>query len=519
MKSEATRSQSQTRSSPWLADVDVITRSPLDEDMRVDVCIIGGGIAGMTTAYLLACEGASVAVVERRAIGSGETGRTTAHLTNAMDDGLSDLADAFGLDAMRLIVESHGAAIDSIETIAGREGISCDFERLDGYLFLPPHGALSVLETELECARAIGWDAVEMIARAPLPSFDTGPCLRFPRQAQFHPMKYLAGLVSAFEKRHGRVYTDTTVQTVSGGSRPCVRAESGCRIQAEAIVVATNAPIHDNLQIHFKQVPYRTYVVGMRVERGAVPKALYWDTPDPYHYVRLQRLGPEHDLLIAGGEDHRVGEEDDGEERFTALEAWTRARFPAGDRLFCWSGQVMEPSDGPGFIGRDRLDQQNVYLVTGDSGQGMTHGTIAGMLLSDLIAGRPNPWSSVYDPTRFPVQSTTWYQDAFDELWHYAELFTSGDVDHADAIDNGEGAVVRRGLEKLAVYRDERGVLHEFSAVCPHLGCVVAWNSTEAMWNCPCHGSRFFHDGTVMGGPTRTGLCRNTSGRLRSQQR
>jgi glycine/D-amino acid oxidase-like deaminating enzyme/nitrite reductase/ring-hydroxylating ferredoxin subunit len=519
MTDDSSNSELERQSSPWLEDVDVIRRTRLDEDVNVDVCVIGAGIAGMTTAYLLACEGASVAVVERSGVGSGETGRTTAHLTNVMDDTLSDLERAFGRDGMRLIVESHGAAIDCIETVVSAEGIDCDFERLDGYLFLPPHGALSVLETELDCAHAIGWDAVEMVPRAPLRSFDTGPCLRFPRQGQFHPMQYLAGLVSALERRGGRLYTETHVNAVSGGSRPSVRADSGRCVHAGAVVVATNAPIHDNLQIHFKQTPYRTYVIGMRVERGAVPKALYWDTPHPYHYVRLQRLGPEHELLIVGGEDHRSGEEDDGQERFQMLEDWTRERFPAGETLFCWSGQVMEPSDGPGFIGRDLLDQQHVYLVTGDSGQGMTHGTVAGILLTDLIAGRSNPWSSVYDPTRFPLQSTTWYQDAVDQLWHYAELFTSGDVDYADAIDTGEGAVVRRGLEKLAVYRDEQGVLREFSAICPHLGCVVAWNSAEAVWNCPCHGSRFFSDGTVAGGPARTGLCRNTSGRIRSLQR
>jgi glycine/D-amino acid oxidase-like deaminating enzyme/nitrite reductase/ring-hydroxylating ferredoxin subunit len=460
-----------------------------------------------------------VAIVERSGVGSGETGRTTAHLTNVMDDRLRDLERSFGREGMRLIVESHGAAIDCIETIAAREGIDCAFERLDGYLFVPPHGEPSVLEEELDCTRAIGWGEVEMVARAPLRTFDTGPCLRFPRQAQFHPMKYLAGLVSAFERSGGRIYTDTHVNAVSGGCTARVQADSGRAVRAGAVVVATNTPIHDNLQIHFKQTPYRTYVVGMRVERGAVPRALYWDTPHPYHYVRLQNLTPEHELLIVGGEDHRVGEEDDGEERFRTLEQWTRERFPADQTLFCWSGQVFEPSDGPGFIGRDLLDQQHVYLVTGDSGQGMTHGTVAGMLVTDLIAGRSNPWSSVYDPTRVPLQSTAWYQDALDELWHYAELFTSGDVDYADAIDKGEGAVIRRGLEKLAVYRDEQGALHEFSAICPHLGCVVQWNSAEALWNCPCHGSRFFSDGTVAGGPARASLCRNTSGYIRSVQR
>ena len=258
--------------------------------------------------------------------------------------------------------------------------------------------------------------------------------------------------------------------------------------------------------MHVKQGPYRTYAIGMTIEAGSVPRALYWDTPHPYHYARLHLLENGRELLIVGGEDHRSGEEDDGEARFSALEEWTRDRFPDGDVAWRWSGQVMEPVDGLGLIGRDCFDQPNVFIATGDSGQGMTHGAIAGLLLGDLIAGRDNPWTGLYDPSRFPVQSTDFYQENLDILWHFVEWFTSGDVDDADAVEPGEGAVIRRGLEKVAVYRDEEGGLHERSAYCPHLGCVVAWNSTEKMWHCPCHGSRFLCDGRLVGGPARHDL-------------
>ena len=492
------------RTTPWIDAVPPIARAPLRRDVDADVCVVGAGIAGVTTAYLLAREGASVVLLERLHVGSGETGRTTAHLTNAMDDRFMDLERVFGTDGARLAGESHGAAIDCIEAIAARERIDCDFERLDGYLFTPPGGDFAALEEEFDAARRARMD-VTWVPRAPMPLFDTGRCLCFPRQGQFHPMKYLAGVIGAYERASGRLYTGTHVSRVVGGSRPVVETVDGCCVRAGAVVLATNTPIHDNVQIHFKQAPYRTYVIAMSVEGGAVPRALYWDTPMPYHYVRLQR-DADRELLIIGGEDHRAGEEDDGEERFAALEEWTRARFPVGTLEYCWSGQVHEPVDGLGLIGRDRLDQPNVYIATGDSGQGMTHGTIAGMLLRDLITGRANPWATLYDPTRFPVQSTDFLQENLDALWHYGEWFTSGDVDDADALDAGEGAVVRQGLEKWAVYRDEHGRLHEHSAVCPHLGCIVQWNSTEKMWNCPCHGSRFFCDGRLAGGPARTDL-------------
>jgi glycine/D-amino acid oxidase-like deaminating enzyme/nitrite reductase/ring-hydroxylating ferredoxin subunit len=491
--------------SPWLETVAPIIRAPLTSNVQVDVCVVGGGIAGLSTAYLLANEGASVALLERAGVGSGETGRTTAHLTWAMDEGFCGLERLVGSEGARVVGQSHRAAVDCIEAIVARERIDCDFERLDGYLFAPPYGERQALDEECAAAQRAGI-TVEYVSRAPLLSFDTGPCLRFPGQGQFHPMKYLRGMVTAFEAAGGRLFTGTHVDQICGGSTPCARTAGGAGVCASAIVVATNTPIHDNLQVHFKQAPFRTYVVGLTVPRDSVARALYWDTPHPYHYVRVMSYSSECDLLVVGGEDHRTGEEDDGVGRFATLEEWARVRFPAESVAFRWSGQVMEAVDGIGLIGRDRFDQPNVFIATGDSGQGITHGTVAAMLLRDLILGRSNPWASVYDPTRFPVQSAEFLQDGADTLWHYAEWFTSGDVDERDAIGVGEGAVVRDGLEKFAVYRDESGHLHERSAVCSHLGCIVAWNSVEKMWHCSCHGSRYLCDGRVVGGPARSNL-------------
>jgi Rieske Fe-S protein len=275
-------------------------------------------------------------------------------------------------------------------------------------------------------------------------------------------------------------------------------------------VVATNAPIHHNLTIHARQAPYRTYAIGATVAWDIVPRALYWDTLDPYHYVRLKSaFTPDNhhgnDILIVGGEDHRQGKTDDENQRFDRLEKWTRARFPVGEIAYRWSGMVLEPADSMAFIGRDNAEK-NVYFATGDSGHGMTHSAIAGMLLTDMIAGRKNPWEELYDPGRVTTKAATEYiSENADVAASLAKWFTPGETAEDD-IPPGSGAVVRSGLVKHAVYRDLDGSIRKLSAVCPHLGCIVSWNSVEQTWDCPCHGSRFDTQGRVLRGPSTNGL-------------
>jgi len=382
--------------------------SSLTGNATADVCIVGGGIAGVTTAYLLAGTGLSVVLLESTSIGGGETGRTTAHLATALDHLHSEVERDVDASRLPFTAQSHGAAISVIEGIVSRERIECAFERVDGYLFAPPPGKADVLRRELDAAHRVGLTDVTLEARAPLLTYDTGPGLRFPRQAQFHPLQYLAGLAQGVTNRGGRIYTGAHVVRVRGGPTPSVETSDGYVVSSGAVVVATNSPVHENLLVHTKQAPYRTYVIGASVPRGRIPRALYWDTAEPFHYVRLHdepgrpARGAGTEWLIVGGEDHRAGEQADGAQRFDALEAWARERFPIDEVEFRWSGQVMESVDGVGLIGRDRLDQPNVYMVTGDSGQGMTHGTIAGVLVTDLIAGCANAWSALYDPTRTP---------------------------------------------------------------------------------------------------------------------
>lgn len=496
---------SESTTSIW-ASVDIPSRPALSKNVSADVCITGAGIAGLTTAYLLARGGRSVVVLDDGPIAGGETSRTTAHLVNALDDRYFDLEALHGERGARLAAESHTAAIDWIEKIVAEEKIDCEFERLDGYLFVPPGDSTDLLERELEATHRAGLPQVELVARAPLRDFDTGACLRFPRQAQFHPLKYLAALANAIERYGGRIFNQSRAEEFKSGTPNQVKTSKGAAVSAKAVVVATNTPINDWVTIHTKQAAYRTYVVGMRIPRGSIVRALYWDTLDPYHYIRLADTASD-EVLIVGGEDHKTGQAEDTEERFDRLEAWTRERFPvAGEVEFRWSGQVMEPVDSLAFIGKNPGDE-SVYIATGDSGNGMTHGTIAGILLNDLIRGKENEWAKLYDPSRISLRSAgRFIKENVNAVAQFSDYVTRGDVDDAGKIANGTGAVVRRGLKKVAIYRDTRGGLHECSAICPHLGCIVEWNATEHSWDCPCHGSRFDPAGNVVNGPAVKGL-------------
>lgn len=376
---------------------------------------------------------------------------------------------------------------------------------MDGYLFLIEGDKPDTLDEELAAAHRAGLDDVTRLERAPFPTFDSGPCLRFPKAGQFHPLKYLSGLAFAIEQHGGRIFTGAHADQINSGSPAQVKI-GRFAVTAGSVVVATNVPVNDRFAIHTKQAPYMTYVVGFRIPRGSVPAVLAWDTGDPYHYIRTVQYG-ENDVLIVGGEDHKSGQADDQAERYSRLEAWTRTRFPiAGELMFTWGGQIMETVDYLAFSGRNPGDD-NVYVHTGDSGMGLTHGTLGGMLISDLILGRENPWAKLYDPSRKRMGAASEYvSENLNVARQYAKYFSGGEVSSADEIEAGQGAIMRRGLHKLAVYREPSGTLVERSAVCPHLGCVVQWNGTEKTWDCPCHGSRFDCRGKVINGPANRDL-------------
>lgn len=492
----------------WQATTSLPIFAALTSDTKTEVCVIGAGIAGLTTAYLLSEQGKKVILIDAFAIGAGETGRTTAHFFPP-DEWYSNIETSFGAEKTASIADSFASAVDMVESIIQKEHIDCAFERLDGYLYSFAENDFNEIDKEYDAARRAGI-AVEKLDQIPDISFATGQCVKYPNQAQFHPLKYLSGLAKAFVDHGGIIHCNTRALKIEGNDVLQTVTTSGGNITAQSVVVATNTPFNDLVVMHTKQAAYRTYVIGLRIPKGSVPRLLMWDIGHPYYYVRVEtpEAWTEHDILLVGGGDHKVGQDTHSEDRYDEIEQWARKRFPMTQSLeYQWSGEVMEPADGPAFLGRNPMDEDNIYVITGDSGNGMTHCTIGAMIVNDLILGRKNSWASIYNPARKVIHGISdFVSEQVNTLVQYTDWVKGGEVASMEDIQVGEGAIVQDGIHKLAVYRDDCGKLHTVSAVCTHLGCIVHFNVGERSWDCPCHGSRFDMNGEVLHGPAATPL-------------
>lgn len=487
----------------WRAETKPQFCPPLAEDATCDLLVVGSGIAGLSSAYEAARFGAKVIIIDRGDITGGMTARTTAHLSSEIDDFYSELIRVVGEEDARLYHDSQVAAVNRVEAICKEEGIDADFKRLPGYLVAGSSADKADLDEEFKACRKIDVK-MEWSDKAPIPLPKGTKAIRFAAQARFHPLKYCAGLFRAIQRRGGQMFGHTAyVSHTEGKDHVKVVTETGQTIRAGAVLFATNSPVNDLVKVHTKQVPMRTYVVAGQVPSGSVEDALVWDTLEAYHYVRLQPESGGQDWLIVGGEDHRSGTENDMGDRFARLEAWTRERFPSVTTFeHRWSGQVMEPADFLPFSGRDGSDR--IYLHSGDSGQGMTNGVAGALNFIALYRNDKARFADLFEPSRKPTSRVSlgeYIKGQGPVVSNLAEYVESGEVDSVDQIKPGEGAIVRHGLAKHAVYRAEDGSITERSAVCTHVGCIIHWNGFEKCWDCPCHGSQFATDGSVLNGP------------------
>ena len=480
----------------WWKTAEMPEYPALDGDARVDVAIVGGGIAGLTAARLLVAEGKRVAVLEQGRVGGGTTGGTTAHVTQVPDLRFKDLRSKWGKDDLRTVVESSRAALERIASWVAEDGIGCDFARVPAYLYTENPDELSKLEEEAQVAREAGM-AASLVpgSEVPLP-FPVVAAVRYEDQARFHPLSYLASLARTVHRNGGRIYEGTRVVDVETGE-PCrVKTERGT-VTAETVLFATHTPAGFSL-LHAELEPLRSYVLALKLRSGEPPEGLFFDTADPYNYTRRQG-----DLVVVGGKDHKTGEDHKPEESYRALEEYARKRWDVESIPYRWSAQFYDPPDGLPMIG-PALSSSRVFLATGFSGVGMVYGTLGGMLMADFAQGRENPWAKVYRPSRIkPLAAGPHLAKLNLEV---AATFVKDRValpkiQDLSEIPAGEGRVVELGGEKLAVYREESGAVHAVSPVCTHAGCLVHWNSAEMTWDCPCHGGRYTPDGEVLEGP------------------
>lgn len=500
-------------SSYWIDSESQHSFTSLNSDEKTDVVVIGGGIAGLSVAYNLVLAGKNVILIEDGNIGSGETGRTSAHLVTALDDRYYSLEKKYGKDKTKQIAASHIDAIDFIEKIVHTEEIDCEFKRIDGYLFPDPSDDEANLDKEFIACLSAGLE-VQLEEHTPAIR-KAGRSIRFGSQAKFHPLKYLNGLCEAILSRGGKIYTQTRATEIS---KEGIKTAEGFNIKADHIVIATNIPVkHIN---HFRQHAYRTYVVGVKVSKDTLPDVLWWDTGNqqvkkdipPYHYVRLETYDDEHDLLMVGGEDHLTGlassDEVTEEHRYEALEKWTREHFlNAGELVYRWSGQIIEPVDSLAYIGKFPKEE-NIYMVTSVSGNGLTYATIAGMMIADLVEGKTNVWQEIYDPSRSALSTSAkaFVKELVATMWNYMKSKPADKENDIADIPQGEGRVIAIDGNPYAVYRDAENYYHFIAAECSHQKCIVKWNNDEKSWDCPCHGSRFTYEGVVINGPANKDL-------------
>lgn len=488
----------------------------LKEDIAVDVLVIGAGITGITAAYLLQRAGRNVALVEKDRCLGGETSYTTAHLTCVTDILLSELVNNFGKDHAQAVWDSQLSAIDTIDRIVSREQIKCQFDWAPAYLFNPSAATYRPeqekhaidLKKEADLARELGFDA-ELVPAAPL--FNQQAVL-FNNQAKFHPRKYLGALLRLLCTRETcQIYEHTEIEEIEG-TPITATTKGGQRIHCEHVLIATHVPLQGKsglLPATFLQskiVPYSTYVIGGWVPPDTAPEALFWDTGDPYDYLRVDRRH-DHDFIIFGGEDHKTGQVEDTSKCFNRLEQRLMKLLPAISVTHRWSGQVIESNDGLPYIGETAERQ---FVATGFSGHGMTFGTLSAMMFTDHVTGEKNPWAELFTPGRTKIKGGLWdYVKENKDYPYYLirDRFAGKDGHSLRAVKRGKGEVIDLNGQAAAVYRGPDSEIHVRSAVCTHMGCHVQWNDAERTWDCPCHGSRFKVTGEVIGGPAEQPLA------------
>ena len=494
----------------WTVGSSVPRFNRLDRNLKADVAVVGAGITGVTTAYLIKKAGYSVALLERGRCGSADTGRTTAHLTYVTDLRLPKLVQRFGRPHAQATWDAGRAAMQQIDDIVSSEGLACDFQLVPGYLHAPwgsPPDHVKPLKQEAQLANELGFEAEFLES---IPGLETAG-VRFPNQAKFQPLKYLAGLLKRIPGRKCHVFESSEVTGVDDREKHLTVQTDNGSIACDYLVVATHVPLQGKAGLlsaalfQSKLSLYTSYAIGVKLPRNTLPSALFWDTSDPYQYLRVDDY-PRHQYAIFGGEDHKTGQSENTELRFEQLAQLFAAYVPDAEVKHQWSGQVVETNDGLPLIGEIAERQ---FVATGYAGNGMTFGTLGAMMACDAAVGQKNPWRALFDVSRKKLIGGAW--DYVKENLDYPYYMIKDRIIAAESksirsLKRGEGAVLKVDGQRVAACRDQRGKIRTVSPVCTHLGCIVHWNSAECTWDCPCHGSRFEPSGQVIAGPAEASL-------------
>lgn len=479
--------------SVWFAENESTKFPRLTQNVKADVVIVGGGLAGIFCAYLLAKESKKVVIVEKDRIGSGQTSYTTAFITYVVDTSLSKIVEKLGEENAKSVWEAGKTGLTEIERIISQEKIECDFLQCNAYVCALNKDDANILKREASLAQKFGFD-VSFKNDGNL-SFKNSGYLEIHKQAKFHPLKFLYQLTEKAKEAGVKIFENTEALKVVGSNPIQVECESGF-VEAEFAVIDTYNPTISNTIKPGKLISYQSYVTSFLINKDLLEEAIYWDTGKPYSYFRLDKF-KKFDRLILGGRDHLTGQDPNPGKHFDELEKYFKKTFINTEYKVedSWNGEILESLDGIPYIGQSP-QKPSILLSTSFSGNGMTYAALSAVLNRDIIINRTNKYKALFNPERIGNIGEITKRESFSQTPEFNDEETS----------LNSGKVVEINNEKIAIYKDEAGNTHKLSPICTHLGCTVGWNDKEKTWDCPCHGSRYTKDGSVLNGPAKKPL-------------
>lgn len=489
----------------WMASTEITKYDSLNEDIKVDVVIVGGGIVGITAAYMLKKSGLKVVILEASRLLHGTTGHTTAKVTAQHDLIYYKIKTKMGEEKAKQYADANQTAIHTIDSIIKQNSIQCDFSWQPAYCYTMDDNYIQKVQDEAATAESLGLPST-YLEEIPLP-FKVKAAFRFDNQAQFHPLKYLLALAKQIPGDGSFIFENTKAIDIHSEPTCSVTTITGHKINAENVIIATHYPFYDGYGMYFARLyPDRSYALGVTIKEK-YPEGMYITAEDPGRSLRSQSLGDQGELIIIGGEHHKTGQGEDTSIHYKNLLDFASETFQLKETLYRWSTQDYTSTDDVPYVGNLTSKTPNIYVATGFRKWGMTNSTAAAMILKDAILGDKNPWAQVYDPSRFtPIASASNFivenADVAKNLIKSKLSMAENNVD----IQPGEAKIVDIDGHKRGVFRDKKGNLHTVDTTCTHLGCEVQWNSAEQSWDCPCHGSRFTYDGEIIEGPAQKPL-------------
>lgn len=492
----------------WRDTADIPEFHPLQENVEADVVIVGGGITGITAAYLLVKEGLKVALLEADRLLNGTTGHTTAKITAQHDLIYDELISHFGVGAAGLYYQAQTEALQWIAETVNTCHIPCDFSRQDAYLYATTEESARKMEKEWSAYQKLGIDGA-LLREIPF-QIQTSRVLKMSNQAQFHPLQYLAHLVRTVTDAGGLIFEQTVAVNVEEHEeKPAVLTRNGCRVTGRRILVCSHFPFYEGIGFYSARLHAdRSYVLACKT-KTEYPGGMYLSVDKPSRSLRSVTHNGE-ELVLIGGEGHKTGQGKDTREHYQALESFGRDSLDVEKVLYQWSAQDLATLDNMPYVGPITAGEPHVLIATGYRKWGMTNGTAAARLLADLVLDRDNSLRELYTPSRFQVDPSL--KKLIKETANVMKNLVKGKLERpgrtAEELSMDEGAIVTVDGERMGAYRDLEGKLHLVDTTCTHVGCEVNWNAGERTWDCPCHGSRFSYTGEVVEGPAEKPLKR-----------